>query len=39
EGRFGLSVESGDPIPDDRLEAFPTAERTITEQERLERGG
>jgi RNA polymerase-binding transcription factor len=39
EGRFGISVESGEPIPDDRLEAFPTAERTITEQERLERGG
>jgi RNA polymerase-binding transcription factor len=34
-GKYGLSVESGDPIPDERLEALPTAERTIEEQERL----
>lgn len=34
EGTFGLSIESGKPIPDDRLEALPTAERTIEEQER-----
>lgn len=33
-GTYGLSVESGDPIPDGRLEAVPTAERTIEEQER-----
>jgi DnaK suppressor protein len=39
EGRYGLSVESGEPIPDDRLEAVPTAERTVEEQERWERGG
>src|SRR5689334_24078534 len=26
-GTYGLSVESGDPIPDKRLEALPTAER------------
>jgi DnaK suppressor protein len=37
-GTYGLSVESGKPIPDERLEAFPTAERTAAEQERLERG-
>jgi DnaK suppressor protein len=36
EGRYGLSVESGEPIPDERLEAFPTAERTAAEQERFE---
>ena len=39
EGRYGISVESGEPIPDARLEAQPTAERTIEEQERFERGG
>jgi DnaK suppressor protein len=38
DGTYGLSVESADPIPDDRLEAYPTAERTIEEQRRLERG-
>ena len=38
EGTYGLSVESGEPIPDDRLEAYPTAERTVEEQRRLERG-
>lgn len=37
-GTYGLSVESGDPIPDDRLEALPTAERTVAEQEAYERG-
>ena len=36
-GTFGLSVESGEPIPDERLEAVPTAERTIEEQERFDR--
>jgi DnaK suppressor protein len=36
-GTYGLSVESGEPIPDERLEAIPTAERTIEEQERYER--
>jgi DnaK suppressor protein len=35
EGTYGLSVESGKPIPDERLEALPTAERTVEEQERL----
>ena len=33
-GTYGLSVESGDPIPDARLEALPTAERTVEEEER-----
>lgn len=37
EGTYGLSVESGEPIPDARLEAIPTAERTVEEQERFER--
>jgi len=33
-GTYGLSVQSGDPIPDERLEAFPTAELTVEEAER-----
>ncbi len=37
-GTYGLSVDSGEPIPDKRLEAVPTAERTIEEQSRYERG-
>lgn len=37
EGTYGLSVESGRPIPDERLEAIPWAERTAEEQERFER--
>jgi len=36
EGKYGLSVESGKPIPDGRLEATPWAERTADEQERYE---
>src|SRR2546421_2885762 len=39
EGTYGVSVESGEPIPDGRLEAVPTAERTVDEQERWEREG
>ena len=35
DGTYGLSVESGEPIPDGRLEALPTAERTVAEEERL----
>ncbi|MGH3002921.1 MAG: TraR/DksA C4-type zinc finger protein [Gaiellaceae bacterium] len=31
-------MESGRPIPDERLEAVPTAERTADEQARFERG-
>lgn len=38
EGSYGRSVESDEPIPDARLEAVPTAERTVEEQSRLERG-
>jgi DnaK suppressor protein len=33
-GTFGLSVESGEPIPDARLEVLPTAERTVEEERR-----
>lgn len=38
QGTYGLSVESGEPIPDERLEAVPWAERTVEEQARFERG-
>ena len=31
-GTYGLSVESGEPIPDERLEAVPTAELTAAEE-------
>ena len=31
-GTYGLSVESGKPIPDKRLEARPLAERTVEEE-------
>jgi len=31
-GTYGLSVESGQPIPDERLEVLPTAERTAEEE-------
>jgi DnaK suppressor protein len=31
-GTYGLSVQSGKPIPDERLEALPTAERTVEEE-------
>jgi DnaK suppressor protein len=33
-GTYGLSIESGAPIPDERLEAIPTAERTAEEESR-----
>jgi DnaK suppressor protein len=36
EGTYGLSVESGEPIPDGRLEAVPWAERTAQEQSRVD---
>jgi RNA polymerase-binding transcription factor len=35
-GTYGFSIESGEPIPDERLEAVPTAERTTDEQARFE---
>ncbi len=38
-GSYGLSIESGEPISDERLEAEPTAERTAEEQARFERQG
>jgi DnaK suppressor protein len=31
-GTYGLSVESGRPIPDERLEVVPTAELTVDEE-------
>ena len=34
EGTYGLSDESGEPIPRGRLEAVPEATRTVEEQER-----
>ena len=34
-GTYGLSISSGDPIPDERLEAFPTAERTVEEERKV----
>jgi DnaK suppressor protein len=37
DGTYGLSVESGQPIPDARLEALPTAERTVEEEARFRR--
>jgi DnaK suppressor protein len=36
-GTYGLSVESGQPIPDERLAVLPTAERTVEEEERHRR--
>jgi len=38
DGSYGLSVESGEPIPDARLEALPLAERTVDEDERYRHG-
>lgn len=39
EGAYGLSVESGEPIPDARLQSIPWAERTAEEQARYESHG
>ena len=39
EGTYGLSVESGEPISDLRLERLPAAELTAEEQRRRERLG
>jgi DnaK suppressor protein len=36
-GTYGRSIESGRPIPDERLEAIPTAERTASEERARER--
>jgi DnaK suppressor protein len=35
-GTYGLSIDSGLPIPVERLEAAPLAERTVAEQAALE---
>ncbi len=35
DGTYGFSIQSGDPIPDARLEARPTAELTVEEQQRV----
>ena len=32
-GTYGLSIESGQPIHDERLEVIPTAERTVEEEQ------
>ena len=37
EGTYGLSDESGEPIPQGRLEAAPEALRTVEEQQDYER--
>jgi DnaK suppressor protein len=34
-GTYGLSVSSGEPIPDERLEIVPTAELTADEERAL----
>jgi RNA polymerase-binding transcription factor len=31
-GNYGFSIASGEPIPDERLEAVPTAELTVLEE-------
>ena len=36
-GTYGMSVRSGEPIPDERLEADPAAELTIEEARAAER--
>ena len=38
EGTYGRSVRSGQPIPDERLEADPAAELTVEEARVAERG-
>jgi DnaK suppressor protein len=38
-GTYGLSVRSGEPIPDERLEVNPTAELTVEEAEHGPRPG
>jgi len=34
EGTYGISVVSGKPIPDERLEAVPAADRLVEEEAR-----
>ena len=38
DGTYGKSIRSGEPIPDERLEADPAAELTIEEARAAERG-
>jgi len=38
QGSYGRSVRSGEPIPDERLEADPAAELTVEEARAAERG-
>jgi DnaK suppressor protein len=38
QGTYGISVQSGEPIPEARLEAVPAAERTAEEEERFRLG-
>jgi len=33
DGRYGVSVATGKPIPDERLEILPTAETNVDEEE------
>jgi DnaK suppressor protein len=37
EGTYGRSIRSGEPIPDERLEADPAAELTVEEARAAER--
>ena len=37
-GTYGRSIQSGEPIPDERLEANPLAELTVEEEKLVERG-
>ena len=37
EGTYGVSIESGKPIADERLEVVPWAERTPEEEDRFRR--
>jgi DnaK suppressor protein len=37
DGTYGRSVQSGEPIPDARLEVVPWAERTVEEQSAYDR--
>jgi DnaK suppressor protein len=39
QGTYGVSVDSGEQIPDARLEAIPWAERTAEEQARYDASG
>jgi DnaK suppressor protein len=38
-GTYGVSIESGEPIPDERLEISPTAELTVEEERHRESRG